>query len=152
MLLSVRDPERWYDSAYETIYQMAKVMPRWMRLLVPPLRQLHEMADAVIWSGTFAGQMENRELAIQKFVEWNEQVQRDVPPQKLLVYSVKEGWGPLCDFLGVPVPDKPFPHANDRAEWQQRIRAIRTVGRVGPIVVGALVAGVMIALWRRTRD
>ncbi len=151
VLLSVRDPERWYESAYATIYEMTKVIPRWLRLLVPPLRQLHEMADAVIWGnlGAFEGQMENRALATQKFIEWNERVQRDVPPEKLLVYSVKEGWEPLCDFLGVPVPDKPFPHVNDRAEMMQRIRVIRAVGRIGPVVAGALVVGVLVALWRR---
>ncbi len=149
VLLSVRDPERWYESAYETIFQMTKIMPRWVRTVAPPMRQLHAMADAVIWNGTFEGQMENRERAIQKFIEWNEQVQRDVPPEKLLVYSVKEGWEPLCEFLGVPVPEKAFPHVNDRAEMQQRMRVIRTVGRIGPIVAGALAVGVLVMIWRR---
>lgn len=149
VLLSVRDPERWYESAYETIYQMTKVIPVWLRLLVRPLGKIYEMTDSVIWQGTFEGAMENRERAVQKFIEWNEQVQRDVPPEKLLVYSVKEGWEPLCDFLGVPVPDKPFPHANDRVKMQQRIRLFRRVGVAGPALAGLLVVGVLVALWRR---
>ena len=30
----------------------------------------------------------------------------------MLEYNVKEGWGPLCKFLDVPVPDIHFPHKN----------------------------------------
>ena len=30
------------------------------------------------------------------------------------MYDVKQGWGPLCKFLGVPVPQTPFPHKNVR--------------------------------------
>lgn len=36
-------------------------------------------------------------------------VERTVPREKLLVFNVEEGWGPLCRFLGVEVPDLPFP-------------------------------------------
>ncbi|ODH22916.1 hypothetical protein ACO22_05444 [Paracoccidioides brasiliensis] len=32
-----------------------------------------------------------------------------VPKQQLLIYDIKEGWGPLCEFLGKPVPSSPFP-------------------------------------------
>jgi len=39
----------------------------------------------------------------------------------LLVYEVSQGWGPLCRFLGVPVPDEPFPKTNTPAEWRERI-------------------------------
>lgn len=46
------------------------------------------------------------------FNAWNEEVQRTVPPDRLLVFEVKDGWEPLCRFLGVPVPSTPFPHAN----------------------------------------
>ena len=51
----------------------------------------------------------------------NEEVKRTVPADRLLVWSVKEGWGPLCEFLELPVPDEPFPHINDRTEFLNRI-------------------------------
>ena len=36
-----------------------------------------------------------------------------------LVFNVKDGWGPLCEFLGKPVPDADFPHVNKGPEnWQ----------------------------------
>ena len=39
-----------------------------------------------------------------------------VPAEKLLVFTVDQGWEPLCRFLGLPVPATPFPNVNDRAE------------------------------------
>jgi hypothetical protein len=53
-------------------------------------------------------------------------VRRGTDPGRLLVYDVAYGWPPLCAFLGVPVPDQPFPHRNDRAQFTSRIREHRT--------------------------
>ena len=35
-----------------------------------------------------------------------------VPEKQLLVFNVKDGWAPLCQFLGLPIPDAPFPRVN----------------------------------------
>src|SRR4051812_10991585 len=56
---------------------------------------------------------EDRGYAIETFERHNEEVKRHVPAENLLVYEVGEGWAPLCEFLGVDVPDEPFPHLND---------------------------------------
>ncbi|KAJ9507525.1 hypothetical protein QJQ45_006535 [Haematococcus lacustris] len=54
-----------------------------------------------------------------------EEVQRVVPADRLLVFNVKQGWAPLCAFLGVPVPDdKPFPRLNDTAEFHNNVKKI----------------------------
>jgi hypothetical protein len=50
------------------------------------------------------------------------QVKAAVSADRLLVYSVIEGWEPLCKLLGVPVPPTPFPHKNDRAQMQKALR------------------------------
>ena len=50
-------------------------------------------------------------------------VKASIPASQLLVYQVKEGWEPLCAFLGVPVPLGPFPRTNDRSEFWERIAA-----------------------------
>ncbi|GAA49897.1 hypothetical protein CSKR_100908 [Clonorchis sinensis] len=47
---------------------------------------------------------------IQAYIRWNDYVRSVVPENQLLVYRVKDRWEPLCQFLGVPVPDKPFPN------------------------------------------
>ena len=42
-----------------------------------------------------------------------------VAPGKLLHYRMGDGWEPLCEFLGVPVPDEPFPHLNESEEMKR---------------------------------
>jgi len=44
-------------------------------------------------------------------------VKATIPARQLLLFDVKDGWGPLCDFLGLRAPDKPFPRTNSRAEF-----------------------------------
>ncbi len=51
----------------------------------------------------------------------NEAVKQALPAGRLLVYQVNEGWRPLCELLGVPVPDEPFPRTNDRAEFWELV-------------------------------
>jgi hypothetical protein len=46
-------------------------------------------------------------------------VRRTVPAKQLLIFEVKQGWGPLCDFLGVPVPAGEFPRVNESAGFRQ---------------------------------
>jgi len=43
---------------------------------------------------------------------------------------VSQGWQPLCDFLGVPVPDAPFPRTNDTATFQARVTQAHSTGRL----------------------
>jgi hypothetical protein len=52
----------------------------------------------------------------------------------LLIYNVKEGWKPLCDFLDVPIPDGPFPNTNDTKMMKKRMR-------IGKIRVYSLIFG-----------
>ena len=47
------------------------------------------------------------------YTKHNEMVQRVIPKDQLLVYHVDEGWGPLCKFLTVEVPEEPFPSVNE---------------------------------------
>jgi hypothetical protein len=44
-----------------------------------------------------------------------------IPAERLLVFDVRQGWEPLCNFLGVAVPDTPFPRTNDRAEFWDKV-------------------------------
>lgn len=81
------------------------------------------MISALIWQETFDGRIEDKEYAIAVFLRHIEKVKQHVAAEKLLVYNVKEGWEPLCAFLGVEVPaERPFPHDNDRANFVGNIR------------------------------
>ena len=48
-------------------------------------------------------------------------LRRTIAPERLLVWNVAEGWGPLCEFLELPVPEVPLPRINDRTEFLNRI-------------------------------
>ena len=63
--------------------------------------------------------------AVQFFNEWNEQVKAEIATDRLLVFEVKQGWGPLCQFLGVPIPEEPFPNVNDTKEQLDRMRGAK---------------------------
>lgn len=150
VILTVREPERWYDSARQTIYFVRHAFPPWVRPFIPRMRRLNRMIDRLIWDGMFQGRFEDKTYAIEVFHRHNEEVKRVVPSDRLLVYEVKEGWGPLCAFLGVPVPeDKPFPHLNDTEEFRSRIlRAARIVTIVAYALLGlATIAMVWFAIW-----
>lgn len=148
VILTVRDPDRWYESTLKTIYEMnATVASPLFTLaswLVPPVRNIKRsvgIVDDLAWRTTFGGRFEDREHAISVFEEWNEEVKRRVPPEKLLVYDVKEGWGPLCEFLGVEAPEgEPFPHLNDTRIFRTRVRLILAATAI------ALVGGVSLAV------
>jgi Sulfotransferase domain len=129
VLLSVREPEAWERSMRETVWAVrngeslirllssaqAHVNPAWKGFL--------EMIDGLLWKGegTFAAGHAEPQQLIDAMERHNEQVRQAVPPERLLVWSVKEGWGPLCEFLELPVPSEPFPHINDRTEFLNRI-------------------------------
>ncbi|MFC4112842.1 sulfotransferase [Nonomuraea zeae] len=61
--------------------------------------------------------------ALKTFTTHIEDVQAAIPPDRLLVFDVRQGWPPLCAFLGVPTPSEPFPRVNDAAMFQQHARA-----------------------------
>lgn len=157
VLLSVRDPERWYESVRNTIYELSSLSsgPRFSRVVFAVVTLFAfggisrgNMVDDIIWEGTFDGRFEDRPYAIEVFERHNEEVKRRVPPEKLLVYEVKEGWGPLCEFLGVEEPDKPFPRLNDTAEMRRRLRAMRALSYALPAAF-ALLAVLAVALLRK---
>ena len=98
--------------------------------------------------GTFEGKFEDKRYAIEVFNQHNEEVQRCVPKERLLVYEVKEGWGPLCEFLGVEEPDKPFPRLNDAAEVQRLILVARILSVAIPTALALMGIAALVLLIR----
>ncbi|GAA3335147.1 sulfotransferase family protein [Amorphoplanes nipponensis] len=127
VVLTVRDPQRWYDSAYGTIFEAARHAPRTGDDSVTAGLS---MIQSVVWEGTFAGRFADREHAVRVFTEHNEAVRRAIPARRLLEFEVSQGWPPLCDFLGVPAPDAPFPRVNDAESFRARIQERRGAGKL----------------------
>lgn len=149
VLLTVRDADRWYESAYSTIYNTRRpslpllvLFPAVM--LAPGMRRMIGLVNRIIWEKTFGGNFGDRRYAIGVFEQHNRQVIERVPAERLLVYEVKEGWGPLCKFLGVDVPDKPFPHINDTETFRKIVRWIAAA----EMTLGGVGAGLILLRWR----
>ena len=136
VILTVREPEKWYQSNMETIYQ-GTALPSWFLRLAPPFRGLEGMIRDVIWDGIFDGRFEDREYTLGVFQDHIEEVKSFVPSERLLVFHPADGWEPLCAFLDVPAPDGPFPHVNDR---QMTKRMFRTSRVVLPLVLLGILA------------
>jgi hypothetical protein len=145
VILTVRDPERWHGSARQTIYHV-RAGDRRLQPFLPGMRQFGRMVDRLIWDGMFQGRFEDKPYAIAVFEGHNAEVQKTVPPDRLLVYEVKEGWGPLCQFLGVPIPEgKPFPHLNDTEAFRSQIR--RTTLAVRAVAYTILTVVALVLVW-----
>ena len=111
-VLTHRSPESWAQSFSYTIYSLLgqrNEAPEEMRAW------LNMVNDVITASGVSEG-LDEAGL-MKAFNAHNEAVKATIPPERLLVFEVKDGWGPLCDFLGVPAPDEAFPRTNDRAEF-----------------------------------
>jgi hypothetical protein len=121
VVLGVRDPDSWYESASKTIYAVKEAAARGAlegdRPAAPP--EVMQMIRTLIWDTTFEDRFAEKDFAIEVFNRHNDEVRRTVPAQRLLVHEIAWGWEPLCAFLGVPVPDEPFPHLNDAETFRR---------------------------------
>ena len=123
VILTVRPFDEWHASVKETIWVSSHIvrflssltfaalrddanfrfplasMLTWQNLgilsLTPGRRAFRRMADAVIWDNPegLNGKFEDKEAARAIYERYIEEVKRIVPPERLLLFSVKEGWG-----------------------------------------------------------
>lgn len=70
-----------------------------------------------------------------------EYLRRVVPRERLRFFDVRDGWGPLCEILGVEVPDVPFPHEND---WESLQDSVRVLVVQAMVIWAVIVAGVAV--------
>jgi hypothetical protein len=113
VLLSVRDPDAWWESASHTIF------PTSLAVEAGPWRS---MLDAV-FAARFTPALRDREACIAAYERHNDRVREAVPADRLVEWRPGDGWAPLCAALGVPIPGEPFPHANSREEFMARVGA-----------------------------
>jgi sulfotransferase family protein len=119
VILTVRDPDAWYDSMTETIVSAMSLPPA----RADALRALCCVVEDVILDQVFDGRFDDRGYAIGVFEAHAEQVRDSVPPGRLLEFDVGEGWAPLCRFLDRPQPSLPFPVLNRRAAFAATLQA-----------------------------
>lgn len=143
IILTTRSFDSWYESASETIYPVSASIPGWLTV-VPKVRKIKEMTYGTIWDRVFGGGFEDKENARAVFEKHEADVKAAFGPDRLLVFHPKEGWEPLCAFLGKPVPSIPFPNVNDRVEFQKRVSIMKWLQRT-PWIAGAVIAAAIAA-------
>lgn len=116
IILSLRDPEKWYESTQETILSPAMTAGFEHMPFAPVVKSVvHRFFD---------DEIHDRDHLISVFNRHNEDVKKAIPKDRLLVFEAKDGWAPLCKFLGKPLPDEPYPRVNSKEEMKPMMAAM----------------------------
>ena len=110
VILSVRDPEAWYASASNTIFQVFDGAPPGMAPWLETVRQM--LTDR------FCADLNDKDSMVAAFVRHNAEVRAGIDPGRLLEWTPSDGWEPICARLGLEVPGEPFPRTNDTNQWR----------------------------------
>jgi Sulfotransferase domain len=120
ILLSVRDRESWWKSASSTIFPSIVGAPDpWRAMVLEMMR------------ARFTPKLDDRDACLAAFDRWYADASARIPRDRLLEWRASDGWAPLCERLGVPVPSEPFPHANTTEDFQAMVRSARAAAEAG---------------------
>ena len=109
VLLTLRSPESWWNSYSQTIMHAVNRM-----------RGSGIWLDAVVGAKVMGGHPDDRATAIAAFNANTARVRALVPPHRLIVHETGDGWGPLCEGLGLAIPAEPYPKTNTKQEFLDR--------------------------------
>ncbi len=129
VLLSTREANSWVKSMRDTIWGIfygdmlirdlsearERIDPKW-RVYQDMMRGMWEQSGLIT-----AGPQTTAEDMVAGMERYNQEVQDAIPSDRLLVWSVSDGWDALCEFLEVPVPEADFPHLNDSKIFADRV-------------------------------
>ena len=121
VILTVRDPDAWFDSVQATIAPFVAARGTHPS---PHVNAIAEMGHQTVSVQVFGDRLLDRDHAIRIFRQHTAEVQSEISSDRLLTFDVSDGWGALCEFLDVEVPDIPFPKTNSSKafvdeEWKQ---------------------------------
>jgi hypothetical protein len=100
---------------------MATIAPAMRRETKEEFLDWRKMTGSAIRDRFFGGEMETEAQLVSRYERHNEEVRRVIPKERLLVYNVSEGWGPLCAFLDVRIPSEPFPKTNSTQFFNEHL-------------------------------
>ena len=116
---SQRPDETWWNSFSKTIGKLLAIYPEMDQ--PPHVRNMMDAGMEFIGNRTFGGKFDDREAALAAYHLRAKEVRATIPPERLLVFDVADGWDPLCAFLDVPVPEGPFPHHNVESDFWETV-------------------------------
>lgn len=148
VLLTSRSAEKWYKSAKRTILQLADYgksdaiytphvflgLDNWhafgiwclINLVPSPHGFTQESIRLAVYPSLI--DLKTKEEIVAEFNRHEAEVEASVPAERFLKFTIGDGWEPLCKFLGVPVPDTPFPHINDGATFRRDAQFLGCAG------------------------
>ncbi|KAL8807419.1 MAG: hypothetical protein Q9182_000758 [Xanthomendoza sp. 2 TL-2023] len=150
VILNKRDPDAWLASMNSTLFHVFR-WPSWPLLakLDPGFVGSWYTHCRLTWE-IFCGN-DYSEICKEKYLEHADYIRRVTPKDRLLEYEIKEGWEPLCRFLGKEVPEgEDFPNVNDKrvvVENHTKLWAYGVFNAVKNISIGLVSAGVGVAAW-----
>jgi hypothetical protein len=115
ILLSVRDTDGWWKSANDTIFQISR---REARPELGPAADAQLAMARDMLTKRFTPNWTDETEAKRAYEAHNAAVRATIPAERLLDYRTGDGWQPICDALGLAVPDEPFPHVNTTDEFR----------------------------------
>ena len=148
VVLTLRDPDSWWKSFSETLlYRMRTPGGSIIAWLEPQTAgKLYKYGRAV-WLAMFKEEAADltKDKAKARFVAYYDEVRRIVPRERLLEYRVGDGWEPLCKFLGKPIPEEPFPKANDTQEFNDKMDKL-TRGAMRTVTIKYLLPAMLVVV------
>ena len=152
VLLSVREEDSWIESLVRQLDSVYALRTKTSTTLSPTSRKMNYVLDSFLNAAIGSFNTKSTFVMRKHYRIHNHRVKSIVPPDKLLVYNVKEGWKPLCDFLECEVPTVAFPRENVKAEITKAIpmtryglQMKREVQR-GLFAIGSLLVIILVAI------
>lgn len=145
VVLVERDYDAWYKSMEEQVFQAlwGPVGDFFVERVEPILGSSAGPANRKIILGAFQATNvdEARANARETYNRHYATIRKLVPAERLLNFDLKQGWGPLCEFLGKDVPPEwkgregEFPYVNEAAAMkkkimEQQMKMLKRAGRV----------------------
>ena len=90
---------------------------------------------------------EGKSAAVKFYNSWEKYVKKTVPADRLLVFEVKHGWEPLCQFLDLSIPEDPFPHVNDTATIKWNLKQLKSMICFTMYCIPTLIAIATAVIW-----
>jgi hypothetical protein len=115
VLLSSRDADGWWKSANNTIFRIVERPQD-----DPAFAAQMAMATSML-TKTFTPNWQDETEAKRAFEAHNADVRASVPADRLIDFRPGDGWAPICEKLGLPVPSEPFPHVNTTDEFRAMV-------------------------------
>jgi len=151
IILTVRNPRDWFTSINKALVPLSTQILRWSWMLKIICYIFYRHAFQVELLRILFQPFQSKELltestACEFYEGWNKDILASVPSSNLLVFDVKQGWTPLCQFLGCKQPEEPFPRLNDASaliNHQRYITFLVSLAFLSLLVVFLLIGWVL---------